>query len=134
MEATMKRSILILFTLFAISSFSQQGISIKTGFLTAEEFTQMGGQSQHDYAMGVVDGMLLAPLFGAPRAQNDGQNIGAFGDCITGMSSKQVAAIISKFVRDHPERWNDSDRKSTRLNSSHANISYAVFCLKKNKK
>src|SRR3712207_7662607 len=26
------------------------------------------------------------------------------------------------------------DRKSTRLNSSHANISYAVFCLKKTKK
>src|SRR3712207_8141164 len=26
----------------------------------------------------------------------------------------------------------DEDRKSTRLNSSHANISYAVFCLKKN--
>src|SRR3712207_8129180 len=30
-------------------------------------------------------------------------------------------------------RW-DRDRKSTRLNSSHANISYAVFCLKKKKK
>src|SRR3712207_7922773 len=29
----------------------------------------------------------------------------------------------------HPEQ--DLDRKSTRLNSSHANISYAVFCLKK---
>src|SRR3712207_7951059 len=29
---------------------------------------------------------------------------------------------------DHPL---DRDRKSTRLNSSHANISYAVFCLKK---
>src|SRR3712207_7743408 len=28
----------------------------------------------------------------------------------------------------------DEDRKSTRLNSSHANISYAVFCLKKKKK
>src|SRR3712207_7361598 len=28
--------------------------------------------------------------------------------------------------------WNyEEDRKSTRLNSSHANISYAVFCLKK---
>src|SRR3712207_9166651 len=27
-----------------------------------------------------------------------------------------------------------TDRKSTRLNSSHANISYAVFCLKKKKK
>src|SRR3712207_7505652 len=29
---------------------------------------------------------------------------------------------------------NRRDRKSTRLNSSHANISYAVFCLKKKKK
>src|SRR3712207_8454583 len=31
--------------------------------------------------------------------------------------------------------WNaaEKDRKSTRLNSSHANISYAVFCLKKKK-
>src|SRR3712207_8029254 len=29
---------------------------------------------------------------------------------------------------------NGRDRKSTRLNSSHANISYAVFCLKKKKK
>src|SRR3712207_7077967 len=28
-------------------------------------------------------------------------------------------------------RIGQSDRKSTRLNSSHANISYAVFCLKK---
>src|SRR5438132_8098464 len=27
--------------------------------------------------------------------------------------------------------WNDLDRKSTRLNSSHTVISYAVFCLKK---
>src|SRR3712207_8607722 len=32
----------------------------------------------------------------------------------------------------HPEVARDGgDRKSTRLNSSHANISYAVFCLKK---
>src|SRR3712207_8149799 len=40
--------------------------------------------------------------------------------------------------RDHPRRRLEvvlgeeaQDRKSTRLNSSHANISYAVFCLKK---
>src|SRR3712207_8816382 len=31
------------------------------------------------------------------------------------------------------KRINKRDRKSTRLNSSHANISYAVFCLKKKK-
>src|SRR5438309_6780975 len=31
-------------------------------------------------------------------------------------------------------RWFLQDRKSTRLNSSHSSISYAVFCLKKKKK
>src|SRR3712207_3627417 len=35
-------------------------------------------------------------------------------------------------VHDHLA-WGLVDRKSTRLNSSHANISYAVFCLKKKK-
>src|SRR3712207_8320353 len=30
-----------------------------------------------------------------------------------------------------PPFYTDEDRKSTRLNSSHANISYAAFCLKK---
>src|SRR3972149_5159750 len=43
-------------------------------------------------------------------------------------------------VRSGPERprcfraWREADRKSTRLNSSHSQISYAVFCLKKKKK
>src|SRR3712207_7742759 len=38
--------------------------------------------------------------------------------------------LIDRFIfaREH-----GGDRKSTRLNSSHANISYAVFCLKKKK-
>src|SRR2546430_13559339 len=31
-----------------------------------------------------------------------------------------------------PDVLHDQDRKSTRLNSSHSQISYAVFCLKKN--
>src|SRR3712207_7338053 len=35
-------------------------------------------------------------------------------------------------VEDLHDPDRQSDRKSTRLNSSHANISYAVFCLKKN--
>src|SRR3712207_7205849 len=36
-----------------------------------------------------------------------------------------IHSAIAQFLRE--------DRKSTRLNSSHANISYAVFCLKKKK-
>src|SRR3712207_6962536 len=50
------------------------------------------------------------------------------------------AACAHRLHRAGTERrWNatgrnsPSDRKSTRLNSSHANISYAVFCLKKKK-
>src|SRR3712207_8699698 len=37
--------------------------------------------------------------------------------------------VICPDLRGHG--WSDKDRKSTRLNSSHANISYAVFCLTK---
>src|SRR3712207_8151283 len=40
----------------------------------------------------------------------------------------------SDIVRKEMFVFEDKDRKSTRLNSSHANISYAVFCLKKKKK
>src|SRR2546430_10647301 len=35
--------------------------------------------------------------------------------------------------RDRPAAGREEDRKSTRLNSSHSQISYAVFCLKKKK-
>src|SRR3712207_8192245 len=38
---------------------------------------------------------------------------------------------VIRVHRPAPEHTRPADRKSTRLNSSHANISYAVFCLKK---
>src|SRR3712207_7607448 len=38
-----------------------------------------------------------------------------------------------RLVEPAAEKTPTEDRKSTRLNSSHANISYAVFCLKKKK-
>src|SRR3712207_9004063 len=46
----------------------------------------------------------------------------AFGERMDGLKWTAVALIVAGVVLD---------RKSTRLNSSHANISYAVFCLKK---
>src|SRR3712207_7387093 len=50
----------------------------------------------------------------------------------------QVVCIVPEVCRhcQHPFPSTEPrrrDRKSTRLNSSHANISYAVFCLKKKK-
>src|SRR3712207_7078440 len=44
---------------------------------------------------------------------------------------KEIVHAETKF--DPPKVILKRDRKSTRLNSSHANISYAVFCLKKKK-
>src|SRR3712207_8304725 len=41
---------------------------------------------------------------------------------------------FSVVVNHFKSKGSCPDRKSTRLNSSHANISYAVFCLKKKKK
>src|SRR5258707_3191895 len=44
-----------------------------------------------------------------------------------------IALLHDNGLARHAARQIASDRKSTRLNSSHANISYAVFCLKKKK-
>src|SRR3712207_8012433 len=45
----------------------------------------------------------------------------------------ELAAEEAVVIHHEHRRFLRSDRKSTRLNSSHANISYAVFCLKKKK-
>src|SRR3712207_7588755 len=45
------------------------------------------------------------------------------------VKTKANVGITWKIGKDDDRK---EDRKSTRLNSSHANISYAVFCLKKN--
>src|SRR3712207_7543284 len=48
-------------------------------------------------------------------------------------ASDRVLVVVSPgyFELDSLVQLAKTDRKSTRLNSSHANISYAVFCLKK---
>src|SRR3712207_7171998 len=60
----------------------------------------------------------------------------------TALTDEEVArvrAVLPRLSRDHEHLESlgipnsIQDRKSTRLNSSHANISYAVFCLKKKK-
>src|SRR2546427_5891312 len=47
---------------------------------------------------------------------------------------KTIVIKIPGIARPRPAAHPNADRKSTRLNSSHSQISYAVFCLKKKKK
>src|SRR2546427_1029070 len=60
-------------------------------------------------------------------------------DTISGGDWLSDQDAVEAFVQEAPEEmlrlehWGCPDRKSTRLNSSHSQISYAVFCLKKKK-
>src|SRR3712207_7386551 len=47
------------------------------------------------------------------------------------LALRRAARVVVRVLAQQEERALGEDRKSTRLNSSHANISYAVFCLKK---
>src|SRR2546429_7357674 len=49
------------------------------------------------------------------------------------MSRREDAASSRRTTQPSREKRREGDRKSTRLNSSHGYISYAVFCLKKKK-
>src|SRR2546430_7831250 len=45
-----------------------------------------------------------------------------------------ASSRMRRYLRTSRNTTGSTDRKSTRLNSSHSQISYAVFCLKKKKK
>src|SRR5205085_5712242 len=70
------------------------------------------------------------------RAARNRSGSGATGGSKTGTFSRcfgdaRFSGAVTWSARD---RCGNEDRKSTRLNSSHSQISYAVFCLKKKKK
>src|SRR3712207_8093770 len=66
-----------------------------------------------------------------PRVDHD--YVASAARLASGRGARQFL-LVSALGADPDSRvfYNRVDRKSTRLNSSHANISYAVFCLKQN--
>src|SRR3712207_1950142 len=115
-------------------------------------FPLLAGIDIYDDPKQAFDGVNVALLIGArPRSkgmeradlleangaifkpQGEALNAGAADDVkvlVVGNPANTNALIAAHNAPDIP----NEDRKSTRLNSSHANISYAVFCLKKKKK
>src|SRR3712207_8660171 len=74
-------------------------------------------------------------LFRSPLTQVPlGAPLGGQGMLGRGTRLGEVVAGVGEGVEAEVGLGAGVDRKSTRLNSSHANISYAVFCLKKKKK
>src|SRR3712207_3939711 len=77
-------------------------------------------------------GLIASPLhFWLPKMVSERLQKGflEFGKRSHGFLTNEAILIAAETRTSSPVR----DRKSTRLNSSHANISYAVFCLKKKK-
>src|SRR5690606_39912506 len=68
---------------------------------------------------------------GAGLRQADARGVSRAAPMDGGVDGRRLAAIRRALLR-HYDRHR-RDRKSTRLNSSHVKISYAVFCLKKKK-
>src|SRR5690242_21514638 len=76
----------------------------------------------------------LAPGFfllcGRPHPCRPCGGLGGYSYALIGKINRKPKALLMKT----PHIFMSRDRKSTRLNSSHMSISYAVFCLKKKKK
>src|SRR3712207_7300888 len=78
------------------------------------------------YTLSLHDALPICPV--GRRARRIAWPLGAHADPLPPGPVAGVPHRRPAELRAHPAR---RDRKSTRLNSSHANISYAVFCLKK---
>src|SRR3712207_9019408 len=70
---------------------------------------------------------------GGPHVAAEARNLTLPLELRPGEEVTSVAAPAAPFEGPGSPQAVIVDRKSTRLNSSHANISYAVFCLKKKK-
>src|SRR3712207_6966820 len=77
-------------------------------------------------------GLTVAQLTQLRRSLGEGSSYAVVKNTLTKRAAEQVGHADLAPLLNGPTAI-ALDRKSTRLNSSHANISYAVFCLKKNK-
>src|SRR3712207_8246767 len=79
------------------------------------------------YTLSLHDALPILPLYVSPRGLTT--SAVPWGRRLFDIEFDFVEHLLRLRVSSGGERT--VDRKSTRLNSSHANISYAVFCLKK---
>ena len=77
----------------------QQKVTIGPGFFSAKDFLEMSDTEKRAYATGGINGMLVAPFFGAPS-----ENVNWLKTCTGKMSDEQIANILTRFIRDQPEQ------------------------------
>src|SRR3712207_8330704 len=86
----------------------------------------------------LVHGLIVSSRYMVPTLKQLSRHYRIYAPDLPGFGKSEKPSHILNVagLSDALSAWMDAvgDRKSTRLNSSHANISYAVFCLKKKKK
>src|SRR5258708_29271896 len=87
------------------------------------------------YTLSLHDALPISPGGAKDRAQlRVAPSLQRTGDVDAGQMGVSLVCRLGPCLPLSSARSGRSDRKSTRLNSSHQIISYAVFCLKKKKK
>src|SRR3712207_8837565 len=81
------------------------------------------------YTLSLHDALPISPS--APRSSTRRKASGPSVSCSSKTIEPTPVEPVNRTSASSGTRISTVDRKSTRLNSSHANISYAVFCLKK---
>jgi hypothetical protein len=101
----MKHILMILVLIACVPAYThsqKSSIFISGGFLKGKGYLDMDITEKRAYAMGVINGMLAAPLMGAPE-----ERVEWLVTCTRKMDDEQVAAILTKHVRDNPENWHN---------------------------
>lgn len=94
-------AILIVILLSSSTLYASEGtVRIQDGFLTGQHYIGLSQSEQTYIAMGIIDGFLLAPFFGAPK-----ERMKWFESLLENMTNVQVAAILSKYLEDNPGSW-----------------------------
>src|SRR5689334_24377785 len=86
------------------------------------------------YTLSLHDALPICRLGGAAVGRRDRAGQRLPRDQGAAAAPDAGAAAEARAARQRHGHFPDGDRKSTRLNSSHSSISYAVFCLKKKNK
>ena len=94
------RRLLPLITLLAFVTVyaNQQRVKISPGFFTGKDYLDMSDTEKRAYATGEINGMLVAPFFGAPE-----ENLNWLKACTGKMSDEQLASIVTRFIREQPD-------------------------------
>jgi Rap1a immunity proteins len=93
-----------LLCLGAVVAYAQEErlIELPMFFVKAQDYPELSEATRKAYTTGLMDGFYASAFFGA-----DGKQAAKLAACTKRMDSTQITAIITKYVKEHPDAWHD---------------------------